>query len=351
MSVIFVGNGINRCAGIVPGWDELFAEAVNVPSFQVRRSITPTMENEKNVKAIMKNVPAKKSGDIKRDIANYLHKKQKEAPANWDQRIHQKLLTCAPSTILTTNYDYFLEYAIDPNFKPGPASTKEILYSKGRYREAGGHRIYHIHGEISGPASICLGYEHYVGSTQYIRSELLKSTDKTKNHFHLADVLNHRDTAIPNRWYYHLFLDTVYILGFSLDAAEQDIWWLLNYRAKLKQEHPEWIKNQVVYLETDSPFDAMPSPEKRQELLDKIEAANLQERKNILLEEGKSLSDYWNKKQIIEQKRELLNTFGIVVKDCTKRPGPGGSDIVISDFVNRYEYALEIMKRGDEQCG
>lgn len=95
----------------------------------------------------------------------------------------------------------------------------------------------------------------------------------------------------------------------------------------------------------------MPSPEKRQELLDKIEAANLQERKNILLEEGKSLSDYWNKKQIIEQKRELLNTFGIVVKDCTKRPGPGGSDIVISDFVNRYEYALEIMKRGDEQCG
>lgn len=96
MSVIFVGNGINRCAGIVPGWDELFAEAVNVPSFQVRRSLTPTLEYEQNVQAILNIVPAKKSGDIKRDIANYLHKKQKEAPANWDQRIHQKLLTCAP---------------------------------------------------------------------------------------------------------------------------------------------------------------------------------------------------------------------------------------------------------------
>lgn len=70
MSVIFVGNGINRCAGIVPGWDELFAEAVNVPSFQVKRSLTPTLEYEQNVQAILNIVPAKKSGDIKRDIAN-----------------------------------------------------------------------------------------------------------------------------------------------------------------------------------------------------------------------------------------------------------------------------------------
>lgn len=66
------------------------------------------------------------------------------------------------------------------------------------------------------------------------------------------------------------------------------------------------------------------------------------------MEEGQSLSDYWNKKQIIEQKRELLNTFGIVVKDCTKSSGSGSTDI--TSFAYRYEYALEIIKRSDEEC-
>ena len=33
MSVLLVGNGINRSAGIVPGWDQFFANAVNVAGF------------------------------------------------------------------------------------------------------------------------------------------------------------------------------------------------------------------------------------------------------------------------------------------------------------------------------
>lgn len=156
------------------------------------------MEYEQNVHDILKLAPHMKSGDIKKAIASYLIKKQTETPENWQDVIHHQLLTCAPQTILTTNYDYFLEQAIDNDFKAGAASTKETLYSKERYREVGGYRIYHIHGETSGPASICLGYEQYVGSIQYIRAEIVKSTDKAPNRFHLADVLNGRAKRVRN---------------------------------------------------------------------------------------------------------------------------------------------------------
>lgn len=351
MDVLFVGNGVNRCAKIVPSWDRLFSdavnEAVNIPSFRAKRSLTPTMEYEQNVHAILKLAPHMKSGDIKKAIANYLIKKQNKPLQNWQDTIHRKLLDCAPQIILTTNYDYFLEKAIRNDFEPGAASTRETLYSKERYREVGGHRIYHIHGEVSGPSSICLGYEQYVGSIQYIRTEIVKSTDKTPSHFHLADVLNGRAEPIKNRWYYHMFLDDVYILGFSLDAAEQDIWWLLNYRAKLKQEHPDWIKNKIVYLEMDSPEDALPRDDLLKKMVKEIECGDFADSRKKILAAGKDLSSYWNQKNLLEQKHDLLAAFEVRVEDCTKYPGPDGDDIFIKEFPPRYEYALEKLKRGD----
>lgn len=347
MDVLFVGNGLNRCANIVPGWDTLFSSAVDIPAFHSKRGLTPTLEYEQNVHAILKLAPHMKSGDIKKAIARYLTKKQKQAPKGWQDVIHRQLLACAPQTILTTNYDYFLELAIDGHFKPGAASTEETLYSKERYREVGSHRIYHIHGEASGPASICLGYEQYVGSIQYTRAEIVKSTDKAPNRFHLADVLNGQAEPIQNRWYYHMFLDDVYILGFSLDAAELDIWWLLNYRAKLKQEHPDWIKNKIVYLETDSPMDALPGDDILKKLVKEIEYADFAAGQKKLFAAGESLSSYWNKKHILEQKHDLLATFEVAVEDCTRQPGSDGEDIFISDFRLRYEYALEKLKHGD----
>lgn len=178
MSVLFVGNGINRYAETVPGWGELFAKAVNIDGFEVKHSLTPTLEYELNIRNAFAKDNQKTADVIKKDIAAYLMRKQTDAAASWEQKIHIPLLQNAPQIILTTNYDYFLELAADPNFKAGPASTREWLYSKERYRDVPGHRIYHIHGEISVPSSICLGFEHYVGSIQFIRAELTRSTSE-----------------------------------------------------------------------------------------------------------------------------------------------------------------------------
>ena len=72
MNVLFVGNGINRFANIVPGWSELFSKAVNIDGFKMQKSLTPTMEYDLNTHLILDRDPTKKSTDIKRSIAAYL---------------------------------------------------------------------------------------------------------------------------------------------------------------------------------------------------------------------------------------------------------------------------------------
>lgn len=361
MSVLFVGNGINRYAGIVPGWDELFAKAVNIDGFQVQQSLTPTLEYELNVQNVLDKDKTKTADDIKKDIAAYLTRMQNEAPIGWEQKIHVPLLKSAPHTILTTNYDYFLEYAANPNFKAGSASTKERLYSKERYRDVPKHRIYHIHGEISVPASICLGFEHYVGSIQFIRAELTRRTAEKetnseshtslpKKTFHIRDVLAGIDVPINDRWYYYFFTDDLYFLGFGLDAAEQDIWWLLNYRAELKRKYPDLITNTITYLETDSEFDAVPSNSAFEDVLNVcMSSTSGDARKEALQEFGYALARYNTRKQLLTQKRLQLEAFHVNVRDCT-----APTDIEASTFdekVNwdqvyalRYERALTVLK-------
>lgn len=365
MSVLFVGNGINRYAGIVPGWSELFAKAVNIDGFEVKHSLTPTLEYELNIRNAFAKNNQKTAEVIKKDIAAYLMQKQTDAVTGWEQKIHIPLLRNAPQIILTTNYDYFLELAADPDFKVGPASTKEWLYSKERYRDVPGHRIYHIHGEASVPSSICLGFEHYVGSIQFIRAELTRSTAEKgtksldnalpKKRYHIYDVLSGLDSPVKDRWYYYFFTEDIYILGFGLDAAEQDIWWLLNNRAGLKHTHPELIKNTITYLETDSEHDAAPEDSLLLNTI-KICGDRLPDDKKeaALRKYADKLSAYNAKKQLLAQKKAQLEAFGVTVKDCTDAADiisstSGGAVDWSQVYALRYQRALSEIKDGSKK--
>lgn len=336
MNVLLVGNGINRYARIVPGWDKLFANAVKVEGFQVKRSLSPTLEYELNTHTILDIDNSKNASDIKRDIARYLTDIQKKLPKDWKNTIHEKLMQVAPEIILTTNYDYFLEYAADPDFKPGKASTRETLYSKERFRESGEHRIYHIHGEIAVPSSICLGYGHYVGSIQYIRSELTKAAISKENHYHLYAVLKGYEKPVPNRWYYHFFTDDLYILGFGLDAAEQDIWWLLNYRAEQMRTHPDLITNKITYIETSSPYDYIP----------RHTWEDIKDNKDKFDEYLNDYVRYEAHKQFLEQKKTLLEAFHVHVVDCTNQDDTSDALNINEIYARRYQQAMEKLKDG-----
>jgi len=247
MAVLFVGNSINRYEKVSCSWDELLKNLFPEPTEDISKAYGNTMRYE----YIDSNL--KESGfELKKKIAQKLSRPAKKIRKK-PESVHKTLMQLPFSSIITTNYDYSLEYSADPNFKP-QYTTTEREYSFRRYQEAQGKRVYHIHGEVAYPASILLGFEHYAGTLEKLRSAIVKSTSKAlggEHKFVLYDVLNDL-SPIGNEWFYSFFTEDVYFLGFGFDASEQDIWWLLSYRKRFEREHPGLAKNRLVYLDMHS---------------------------------------------------------------------------------------------------
>ena len=194
-------------------------------------------------------VSQKSSIDTKREVANVTHEKARQIIQK-KHSIHERLMRLPVQTILTTNYDYSLELSVNASFQPSN-STKEQLYSFYRKQCVADKTVYHIHGECRYPKSICLGFEHYAGMLEKMRSSLVLNTKKvsSKNRFHIYDVLQGLSSP-DDAWYYEFFRNNIYFLGFGFDQSEEDIWWLITYRKRLKDMYPDLVKNKLVLLET-----------------------------------------------------------------------------------------------------
>ncbi len=162
-------------------------------------------------------------------------------------------------------------------------------------QKAGDVVVHHVHGECAYPESICLGYEHYAGTLEKIRTFLTDSTsvrDKADPHkFKLYDVLSEIEES-DGSWLYRFFTEDIYFLGVGLDVSEMDIWWLITYRAKLMREKAAPIHNQIVYYEIEVP-------------------------KSV---EGQ---------KTVQKRGDLLRTFGVEVVHCMDR-----------GYDKRYEHAI-----------
>lgn len=245
MAVLFVGNGINRLEDISVSWDKLLEKLYSEPTWDISNALGMTMRYE-YIDCYTEETGyqlKKKIGDAIEGNARKISEKENS--------VHKQLMELPWESILTTNYDYSLEYSADANFK-SVRTTAERDYSFRRYQEAGDRRVYHIHGECDRPSSICLGFEHYAGMVEKMRGALVKSTEKELGNghkFQLYDVLSGL-TPLPEEWYYKLFLQDVYFLGFGFDSSEEDIWWMLSYRKRLMKEYPNLIQNRLYVLET-----------------------------------------------------------------------------------------------------
>lgn len=251
MSVLFLGNGINQLEGIAPSWNELLIAIAEKYHVRAPQSLLMTLGYDMFEGRILERHMGENENIVKQEILSLVSNAISKNGQNWFQTIHRKLSDLPIQTILTTNYDYAIELSSECLFKP-KGTTKERLYSQKRYQVVNGHTVYHIHGELRTPSSICLGYEQYAGCLQKMRNHLCDSTGRKKGEFHLANILRGIDSPEKNIWYYSFFQNDIYILGFGLDASEMDIWWILSYRAKLKRQMPELIKNRVVYFDTDN---------------------------------------------------------------------------------------------------
>lgn len=152
----------------------------------------------------------------------------------------RKLLAMPFDAILTTNYTFEWEFACDneyPNYsenkrngcvrKKLPRKALDKKYRIHSFNQvANGPEIWHIHGDKRIPSSIVLTHEEYA---KLIRNVVDYSDSRGK------DYANNTENFRIKSWIDYLTVGNIFILGYSLDFAEFDIWWLINRRLREKR--------------------------------------------------------------------------------------------------------------------
>lgn len=282
MAVLLLGNGINQKEDLVCSWDDLLKRACSDDIIKKGESVPPdllpsvegltmTLGFELQEFYAVDNHLARDGTDLKRKIAESMQKRILEKVSgpdfDWKNTLHRQIMGLKADTILTTNYDYALEASVCPDFKSSSGS-RETIYSRYRHHtvnvDGRDKKVFHIHGEMHVPRSICLGFEQYSGALEKMRSDLVRTTknkeDPSDRHtYHLRDVMQGIGKADGSSeddgaWYLRFFREDIYILGLRLDFSEQDLWWLLDFRIrKLRYEEDDLgIRNHIFFFDSDA---------------------------------------------------------------------------------------------------
>jgi hypothetical protein len=125
--------------------------------------------------------------------------------------------------ILTTNYDYLIENAIEDNWRRGSINKLEYKYSIYRFQKTAKSKVWHIHGEQADSRSILLGFKHYMDYVSKVkqRAELYISGLKTNT--------EHNNPS----WVELFFTHNINIIGLGMSFTEYPLWWLLAYRNQI----------------------------------------------------------------------------------------------------------------------
>lgn len=161
--------------------------------------------------------------------------------------------------ILTTNYDELIEQTLGIDLlNLNVRKVEEQKYSLCRRNKSAGIEtsVWHIHGEAKNPNTITLGYEQYAGTLANIRTSINEG-NKWKS-FELGNLQERLKSNTVDTWIDYFFSHNVHIVGLSLDFSEIDLWWLLVYRARIKNNYSmkvmgHRINNNIYFYHTDSP--------------------------------------------------------------------------------------------------
>ena len=240
--VLLIGNGINRAFDYA-SWDDLI------------KSIS-TKDLSENEKLCMSNVPYPLQPVILTN--DHLDTRMKEISqplsvlrASKDEEVLLRQFASLPvDAILTTNYTYELESALDNTFKCIPGRKCKARYKA--YDEGGEYvtrqlhtyfrsieekpPIWHIHGEAARHDTMILGHYYYgkllSKMQQYVSSLIARAK---------ANNAREQDLKIRS-WMDYFMLGDVYIVGLGMALSEMDLWWLVNCK---KRHFPE--TNVILY--------------------------------------------------------------------------------------------------------
>ncbi|MGY4534636.1 hypothetical protein ACVW0Y_003778 [Pseudomonas sp. TE3786] len=228
---LLLGNGINRVALQKP-WTEILEElaiqfdaADLIP--QIKSKPLSMFIEELSARSAQRFRHAEMA--VKIEFAKLL---EQINPIDAHERV------CSPfKVIMTTNYDFTAEEAfVGPMHHPA-FLARESRYSLFRRHQAGDKDIWHVHGDISNPGSMLLGFDHYAGNLQRIRnyvtgtielaggSRRVSSPVKAGNHAFL-------ETHSVYSWIDYFLRDHIHIVGLGMDFTEIDLWWLLLHKRR-----------------------------------------------------------------------------------------------------------------------
>lgn len=242
-NTILFGNGINRLSPLNISWDELLVQIKESRVFK-NGHLPNTMIYERVI--LEKPSPFFKIEESEFNTKEKIAELLKEIHPN---KYYQKLFHFNASYYLTTNYDYgFIKTLTEfEKITPEDLSTEAIYSLRREYRinytsesnNLNYKHLWHMHGEISKPATIMLGLDHYCGSIAKIDSYIKGGYE------HIVNGESKREDSIQKKFYENrfnfsswidlFFVTNVHIIGFSFDYSEIDLWWILNKRARLKR--------------------------------------------------------------------------------------------------------------------
>lgn len=239
---LLIGNGLNRAVDSI-SWSDILKEIqIQFEVEAVDNCTNYPLEFERTDLAVLgkEGLKTKQLQEFVADRLTDIH----NAP------LIRRFMELPVDAVLTTNYDYNLELAIQPEFdypncKP---MTREWKHSLNRCINVGNKHIWHIHGEKNQPRSICIGYDQYCSHLSRLHECLTKPKAGFSEGPYLEHVLLQHDDPQPP-WPVLFFTHDIYIVGLRLSLMEIDLWWLLSYRRRLMLQNPDLcIKNQLHYL-------------------------------------------------------------------------------------------------------
>ena len=227
---LLLGNGVNQGAG-GESWESLLATLDQHGRFEASERKDGSISFPFLFEALLNDRRYHATGDKKKEalsemkgeVAQSVHSMQAIA-------LHQDVIALPVDHIFTTNYDYTLENASNPKRlmvpKSASAKTNRIYYSLHRYRELhDGRRVWHIHGEANQPASIMLGFEHYVKSTARLEKYLIQNNLVSRSGTKTTEPVDTQEQ--DKSWVDHFLTSTVHVVGLGLSTDESMLWHLL----------------------------------------------------------------------------------------------------------------------------
>lgn len=262
-NILLLGNGINRLKDQNSfEWGDLLSELSSIYGINVdlKNPLKPfplSFDEMTNLKA-GNNSFESKIKNLKQNISNSFFELANKNNDTWHNDYHLKFLELDNiNTLLTTNYDYGFETALDEDFiekKIDLANDKnESIHSTKRCYKIDDKKIWHIHGELTNnrnykssstksylEESIMIGFGHYA-----------RYHNKIMNLINGKSVAEKLQDGEVKEWPFYFFNSNIHIIGFGLDFSESHLWWLLQKRKEYLDRGIS-IKNNICFYHLES---------------------------------------------------------------------------------------------------